>query len=56
MKYKVAVSDSAGATTSIDVQDVSEIVTTDLAYYLYNKDGEILFTAPLSKVVFVKKY
>ena len=55
MRYRVHL-DKSGETFYIDVNEVSEIQQGDEAYYLYNSQGETLFTAPLNKVIAIEKF
>ncbi|EPD52772.1 hypothetical protein HMPREF1210_01152 [Paenisporosarcina sp. HGH0030] len=56
MNYKVAVSYGTEGTSTQDVQNVSEIVYLNDAYYFYNELGEVIFIAPQNSVVFIKNY
>ena len=40
----------------IDVENVKEIQQGDEAYYLYNAQDEVVFTAPLDKVIAIEKF
>ena len=55
MKYKVSFTPGNGCTFSEEVNNVSDIVLIEGAYFFCNEQGETLFLVPRERVVCVER-
>lgn len=54
MRYRIYL-EKVDTSFHIDINDVEEIEQNENAYFLYNAAEQILFTAPLDKVIGIEK-
>lgn len=54
MSYEVKVI-YGGASKDVQLENVSTILLTEGIYFLYDSDGDILFTSPKEFVVYINK-
>lgn len=55
MDYEVVVAYGSEGVITNDVNDVDEITVEDGAYFFFDSDEDLIFSAPLVSVVYIKR-
>ncbi|MEK4425181.1 hypothetical protein [Solibacillus sp. FSL K6-1523] len=55
MDYEVVVAHGSEGLITNDVNDVDEITVEDGAYFFFDSDEDLIFSAPLGSVVYIQR-